>query len=103
MSDTLYVKKIADYYIKDEEVRQDLGETKTNLSSLVNKVNEQTNVINQHSSNINLLVESNNANSSNLSLLANNIGQMEEKIEALESLSHLSLKYDEKSETITFE
>lgn len=98
-----YVKQIDDYLIKDEEARQSIETANTNISNLVNKSNEHTTKINEHTDTLSALTSSNNTNGANLSLLQNSVNAQEERISNLEELTHLKLTYNASTETITFE
>lgn len=77
-----YVKKIDGYMIKDEKARTDISTLATNsqnqlteINAIKIKVNEQTDVINSHTTEINTLKE----------------------------YKHLQVVYDAENESITFE
>lgn len=79
-----YVKKIADYLIKDEEARNDIASMKTNVNTiptLTSKVNQQSETINSHTQSISSLNQS---------------------VNELKGKEHLALSYDADTETITF-
>ena len=85
---TQYVKRIAEYFVKDEEARQNIQTLQAGMENVNTSLQTQRETINSQSTLINSHT--------------NSIASLTQDVQTLKNAEHISMQYDASTETITF-